>query len=131
MAGSPFATTGELAAGWRVLTAAEEEAASVLLADASYWLRVWYPELDLLDDLSGAAIVVRSMVKRALLASDVEGVAAANTSESVGPWSHAQSRTYRNPDGALYLTQRETELLSRITGRPGATGAASVTARGF
>lgn len=124
-----FATKEELAAGWRLLTEAEFAAADTLLADASYWVRSWYPEIDATGDVYGPKMVVRSMVRRALLNSSSEGVDTSTTSETTGPWSHSTSQKYSNPDGSLFLTKKEAELLDRITGR--AAGAVSITAPGL
>lgn len=126
----PFAQKQDLVAGWRPLTPAEEAIVDALLADASYWLRVWYPELDPINNDHGPQMVVRSMVKRALLNSDTEGVGQATRNESAGPWSHSTTQSFTNPDGSLYLTKREIELLDRITGR-GTASAVSMTAPGL
>lgn len=126
----PFAHKQDLIAGWRPLTPAEDAIADSLLADASYWVRVWYPELDPIANDHGPQMVVRSMVKRALLNSDSEGISQATQNETTGPWSHSTTRSFTNPDGSLYLTKREIELLDTITGRGTAT-ATSMTAPGL
>lgn len=126
----PFATKEELAAGWRPLTPAELLIVDSKLADASYWLRIWYPELDTIDDTYGPNMVVREMVKRALLNGDVEGIAQTSENESAGPWAHSNSRSYTNPDGSLFLKKVEIDLLDRITGR-NSDGAVSMTAPGL
>lgn len=124
-----FATKEELATGWRPLTESEFQAADTLLADASYWLRSWYPSIDTTGDEYGPKMIVRAMVRRALLNSSSEGVETSTRSETTGPWSNSTSMKYSNPDGSLFLTKKESELLDRITGR--ASGAVSMTALGL
>ena len=126
----PFATKEELAAGWRPLTETEFSVADTLLADASYWVRLWYPDLDPDSTDRGPGMVVRAMVKRALLNGGSEGLSQQTRNETTGPWSHSDSQTYVNPDGSLYLTKRESEMLDIITGRD-RSGATSMTARGL
>lgn len=126
----PFATKEDLAAGWRQLTEAEFAVADTLLADASYWVRLWYPELGPVSDDRGPSMVVRAMVKRALLNGSSEGVGQQTRNETTGPWSHSVSQTYANPDGSLFLTKREAEMLDIVTGRD-RSGATSMTAPGL
>lgn len=104
----PYATPADLADRWRPLLSAETSKAATLLGDASYWLRRWFParcaELDSgTEDITGAQIVVCSMVKRAMLNNDAAGLTA--TSQTDGPFN--VSRTYSNPEGNLYVTSAE------------------------
>lgn len=126
----PFATKEQLAAGWRPLKPAELLIVDSKLADASYWLRIWYPELDSIDDTHGPNMIVREMVKRALLNGDVEGISQTSENESAGPWAHSNSQSYTNPDGSLFLRKTEIDLLDKIAGR-NSEGAVSMTAPGL
>jgi hypothetical protein len=82
-----------------------------LLADASFWLGVWVPGLDDAitagnEQLAQAALLlVVSMVKRSLLAQQVEVPGVQSTTESWG--SYNQAITFRNPEGNLYLYGNE------------------------
>lgn len=90
----------------RALTGDELVRAETLLQDASFWLSAWVPGLD--DAVTGgdaaltsaARLLVVSMVIRAMLTPSIgDGV----ESESAGVYTVR----YRNPDGNLYLYQRE------------------------
>lgn len=111
----PFATPEDLAARWRPLSADEEVMAGVLLGDASARIRVEFPDVD--DRLSAVPpeldpavprMIVCAMVKRAMLASTDQGVAA-SIQQTAGPYS--QSTTFANPTGDLYLTSGERRML--------------------
>jgi hypothetical protein len=104
---SPYAELDDLQERFpHELTSEEEARAETLLEDASFWLGVWVPGLD--DAISSgneravtaAKLLVVTMVIRALMASRGDPSVA---SETVGPFSV----TYRNPEGNLYLYDRE------------------------
>lgn len=116
-----FAGAADLQARWRPLTDAETERANVLLEDASVWLLAWFPDLQARIDAGtlDAAIPVMvacSMVKRAMLDSD--GMSADQTQRTAGPFSESFQRSFSNPDGNLYLTAREEQLLRGSTSQP-------------
>jgi hypothetical protein len=108
---SAFATTDDVAARWRPLTADELVVAETLLGDASAIVRSQFPGIDG-QITSGAVdpvnvrIVVAGMVKRALISPD-EGVT--QESQSVGPYSHSQS--YANPLRNLFITDADRLLI--------------------
>lgn len=113
-----FAVYTDVAARWRTLSATEQTQATVLLGDASAIVRSEAPAVDVriaagtLDaDLVKA--VVAGMVKRAMLASDVEGISAQQ--EIAGPFQRQQ--TFSNPLGNLYLTKQDKRLLG-MSARP-------------
>lgn len=109
----PFATSNDLADRWRALTPAEQERATVLLGDASAFVRATCAGID--DRITAgtldAAVVVAvvcGMVKRAMLASDVgEGVGAQQ--QTAGPFG--TSLTFTNPTGSVYMTKADRRLL--------------------
>lgn len=109
----PFATADDLAARWRALSDAEEARATVLLGDASAYLRATCSGVDTRiesGDLDSAVVlaVVVGMVKRAMLASETaDGVG--QQSQTAGPFQ--TSLTFTNPTGALYLTKADRRLL--------------------
>lgn len=117
----------------RDLTSDEETRAETLLGDASLRLGVWVPGLQeaaAIDDQVAemAKLVVVDMVKRALLAAvpDNPGVEAFN--QVAGPFQ--QQVTYRNPEGNLYLYDRElSDLLSLL--RPSRSTAVSMMSPGL
>jgi hypothetical protein len=131
-----FATTDDLAEGWRALTSTEEALAEVLLARASIWLRAWFPDLD--DRVTAGTLdaavprmVAASMVKRAMLNADTEGVKQSALTQAMGSIQATESRTYSNPDGALYVTEAEAALLSGTAERTVTSGAVSMTCEGM
>lgn len=108
-----FATPSDLEARWRPLTSTEIGQAVELLADASSRLRAACPDIDTrltavppTIDARVPVMVVCAMVKRAM-STGTEGVTAQQ--ESVGPF--AQSLTFANPQGNLYLTRDDKRLL--------------------
>lgn len=127
----PYATATDLAARWRALDTVEATRADVLLGDASYWVRQWFPaetaRIDAGDtDATGAKILVCAMVKRALIALDDDGTSSETATEAYGPFSRTQSRAFSNPQGNLYITDAECKMLQ---GRD--SGAVSMTMRGL
>lgn len=109
----PFATANDLAARWRALTPAEEARATVLLGDASAFVRATCAGIDdrieaeTLDRGVVVAVVV-GMVKRAMLAGNLgEGVG--QQQQNAGPFG--TSLTFTNPTGSVYLTKADRRLL--------------------
>ena len=113
-----FATQDDLAARWRPLVGTEGDRADILLEDASVWLRAWFPDLDarLLDGRIDALIPVMvtcAMVKRAMLSTNFDGMQ--SVSNSAGSFS--QERVFSNPQGNLYITAAERDLILGVTAR--------------
>lgn len=102
----PFAWVDDLAARWHSLTDSERATAATLLADASDVIRTTVPTWTTASP-DTLCRVTCSMVKRAMIAADNVGVSQA--SETVGPF--ANSWTYSNPGGDLYLTKWEKRSL--------------------
>lgn len=126
-----FATTDDLAARWKDLTDDETIRADVLLGDAAVWLRAWFPTLDARIqggevDAQAALIVSCAMVKRAMLGINNAGQESSNLSETMGPFMSQSQVKFRNPDGDLYVTGQEADLLD---GRP--SGAVSMECVGL
>lgn len=124
-----FATATELESRWRTLSTDEKARATVLLGDASVWLRAWFPDLD--DriasgelDADAAKMVACAMVKRAMLDSD--GMSSEETQQTAGPFSVSNQRAFSNPEGNLYITTLERNLLLGIR-----TGAVSFMSPGL
>lgn len=126
-----YATSTDLQSRWRALTTAEQSQATTLLGDASTWIRAWIPSVDeritagLLDS-ELVKIVACSMVKRAMLGLGHEGQASHQHTETMGPFTETENAVFRNPDGNLYLTRDEFDLLD---GRP--SGAVSMECEGL
>lgn len=115
MATEPFATIVELKSRPSALLAAQMDGADQLLKDASLWMRVWFPGAadarDSNEDLAEAlSMVCCSMVKRSLLAGDREGL----TSHGETIDSYSENVVLRNPDGNLYVTKAEKELIETL-----------------
>lgn len=126
-----FAQLTDLQARWPALPLANESVAVQLLADASLWLRAWFPTAETAaagnEDLSAALTMVAcSIVKRAMLNADREGL----TSYGETIDAYAEQVVFRNPDGNLYVTSAERQLLETLLGLNTA-GAVSQTARGL
>lgn len=110
---TPFATTDDLEARWRDLSAAEKTRAAVLIDDASSLIRALRPgidadiDADLMDpNLPRAAVC--SMVRRAMQAGGaLAGVT--QVGQTTGPFSVQQ--TFSNPSGDLFLSAAEKKLL--------------------
>jgi hypothetical protein len=106
---TPYAEFADLEARFpRDFTSEEEDRAETLLEDASFWLGVWVPGLDAAissgdaQAVTAAKLLVVTLVIRALMVS-ATGADPGVASETVGPFSV----TYRNPEGNLYLYDRE------------------------
>lgn len=106
----PFAGTDKLSKRWHGLTDDETQSAKELLADASDKIRQRVPEA---NDPEWVAAHRRTlericcaMVKRAMQ-QDSAGVpgGVSQISETTGPF--ANSYSWSNPDGNLYLTKEE------------------------
>lgn len=113
----PFATSDDLADGWRPLTPEETTRANVLLARASRLIRSSATTLDariLAGTFDGAlaADIACDMVRRSMMGG-IPG--AQQATNSVGAVS--VSVTYTNPAGNLYLTAEELRRLSGSVGR--------------
>lgn len=126
---NPFAIADDLESRWRPLSTVEKARANVLLGDASVWLRAWFPELD--DRITAGSLdpdvpkmVACAMVKRAMLDSD--GMSSNQSQQTMGPFSMMNQRSFSNPDGNLYVTSRERDLLSGNT-----SSAVSMTSPGL
>lgn len=121
-----YATLADLEAAWRPIEARESKRAEALLDYACEIVAA---------ELSGAGIdpagadptpalkrhVVCSMVRRAMLNDEREGV----SQSSMTATPYAQSWTYSNPDGALYISKAERRLLGAVKGRVGSIMPAS------
>ncbi len=113
-----FAQSDDLADRWRPLVGDETERANTLLADASVWLRAWFPDLDgqVADgriDPTIPVMVSCAMVKRAMLASAFDGMSSVNDSAGI----YGQQRVFSNPQGNLYITSAERDLIAGVSGR--------------
>lgn len=105
-----YATVEDVEARWRDLDADEEARASVLLDDASAMLDALVDvnpddqrQLGLLKQVSC------SMVIRTMLASESDAYGVSRLDYGMGPFS--QAATFSNPNGDLYLTGQEKEML--------------------
>lgn len=101
----------------RALEDDEFDRTVVLLQDASFWLDMWVPGLA--EAVAGgnemattaAKLLVVAMVRRTLLQPDaVEG--AQSQTDAYGPFSFTVA--YRNPDGNLFLYDRELTDLTNL-----------------
>jgi hypothetical protein len=112
----PFATAEDVAARWRTLTPDEIEIANQLAIDASNMIREQWPDVD--ERIAAGTLmaetlerIVANMVKRAMLAGDVEGLE--SRQQAAGPFSINDK--FSNPNGNLYFTAAEIQTLN---GRP-------------
>lgn len=126
-----FAQVSDLSARWPALNPNAEAQATQLLADASLWMRAWFPTAEAAaeDDQNLAAaltMVCCSIVKRAMINADREGL----TSYGETIDAYAEQVVFRNPDGNLYVTNAERQLIETLLGVP-QSGAVSQTARGL
>lgn len=117
----------------RELTGEEEERLPILLEDASFWLGVWVPGLDdavaTNDQVAQAAnLTVVSMVRRSLLTTVLDDPSVSATNQVVGPFQYQV--TYRNPEGNLFLYDRELASLMALL-RPYQGDAVSMTSPGL
>ena len=126
-----YATVDDLALRWKPFVGDEVNRADILLGDAAVWLRSWFPTLDARIqagevDAQVAVIVSCAMVKRAMLGLHNAGQESSNLSETMGPFMAQSQVKFRNPDGDLYVTGQEADLLD---GRP--SGAVSMECAGL
>jgi hypothetical protein len=117
----------------RELTDAEADRLPTLLEDASFWLGVWVPGLD--DAVTTNAqvaqatkLTVVSMVRRSLQSTFQDDPTVSATNQVVGPFQYQV--TYRNPEGNLFLYDRELAALMALL-RPYRGEAVSMTAPGL
>ncbi len=102
-----FAEVSDLEARWRPLPTPQEQAtATALLGDASLIIRAEAPGADALD-AELTKMVACGMVKRAMLASNMEGFS--QVQNAAGPFQHGG--TLANPMGNLYLSKQDRRLL--------------------
>ena len=112
----PFATTSDLANGWRPLSPSEVTRATELLRRASQKLLAadrWKVFADLLTPTQTMTDVVCAMVQRAMPTLDAAPVT--QESQAWGPFS--QQRTYGSPSGDLYITKAERRDLGLLRQR--------------
>lgn len=107
-----FATWTDVQARWRPLTAAEQTVATTLLADVSDMIRSRFRDVDARiasGSLTAASAkrIAATAVKRAMIASDAEGLE--SRAQTAGPFS--VSDKFTNPNGNLYLTAEDIRLL--------------------
>lgn len=103
----PFATVEDLELRWHALTGDERKKAEALLADASDLIRTTCPNWEKAGEPTRERVCC-AIVKRAMLAGDdTSGVS--QHSQTAGPY--AETWSYANPMGDLYLTQSEKESL--------------------
>ncbi|NEW33838.1 hypothetical protein GV791_14870 [Nocardia cyriacigeorgica] len=128
-----FATVDELEAGWRPLSQAEKDRATVLLDDAAWWLKVWFKEFGDLEALAaadeelakGLQILSRNMVRRSMT-TPVDG--AGQVQQSLGPMT--STIAFRNPDGNLFVYEAERDAILTLLG-VNTSGAVSMTGPGL
>lgn len=110
-----YATVEDLAARWHALEGAEADRAMVLLEDTAAMLGALV-EVDPED--GGQAellkIVSCSMVIRAMLASESDAYGVSQLDYGMGPFS--QAAHFANPNGDLYLTAQEKQMLGVVDG---------------
>lgn len=123
----------DLVPRWHELTVEESTKALTLLEDAAFWLDVWVPGLEAAVLAGGKAAMAAkllsvAMVKRAMIAESTERPGVQSIQETGGIYN--ETITFRNPEGNLYLYEREhADLLTIVTGIP--AGAASFTSPGL
>lgn len=111
-----YATVEDLIAGWRTLSSDEEAAAMTLLDRASALLTTLMQRHNITIDPDNETqrlnlcSVCCAMVKRSMTSIDAANVS--SMSQTVG--SVSTQVTYSNPEGSLYLTKFDKELLGII-----------------
>ena len=110
----PYATTADIEARWRTLSADERTRAEVLIQDASAMLDNLV-DVDALDAERYQLLttVTCNMVIRAMSATSLDTFGVSQTSVTAGPYT--QSYSYANPSGDMYLTKFEKRLLGVST----------------
>ena len=105
MASTPFATSADVEARWRTLSEEDRDRADVLTYDASAMIRERWGDVDARiasGDISNESVirVVASMVRRAMIAGDAEGLE--SRAQAAGIFS--VNDKFANPMGNLYFT---------------------------
>lgn len=105
-----FATYEDLEARWRPLTADEQSMATTLLDDAAVMLS-GLVDVDDEDEHQADClkIVSCSMVKRSMMANASSVFGVDELSATMGPIG--QTAHFSNPNGDMYLTKREKNML--------------------
>lgn len=109
-----FATADDVRLRWAGAPA-NDGLIEAVLEDAAVWLRAWYPSIPAEPSdtlLSALRMVSVSMVKRSLLSADNGHLE--SMTDTAGPFS--QARSFRNPEGNLFLTAQERTMLDRALG---------------
>lgn len=111
-----YATVDDLEARWRTLDSDEEAKATVLLDDASVML-MEQVDVDPEDTQQASLlkIVCCNMVIRAMLASESDAYGVSQMDYGMGPFT--QAAHFSNPNGDLYLTGQEKDMLGVGSGR--------------
>lgn len=114
--GASYATLDQLKSHWPALPASREVEATQKLHEASVEVRALYPDIDSRLgtgslDADVPTLVVCRMVKRAMdSAAEVGGYQGVESIQgTTGPYS--QTLKFTNPDGAIYLSKADKNLL--------------------
>lgn len=119
----PFATVGDLAAGWRELGEAEKARAQVLRARASTAIRAAMRsarvEIDPADELQAASLadVACSMARRHMALGD-SMVGVTQRTQTADGFQASVTTSAAVADGVMQLTQAEREQLGIFSRRP-------------
>ena len=107
-----YADVSDLEVRWRTLTDDEQERAEALLDDASAMLDA-YITVDETDEqqMKLLKIVVCNIVERAMSTAADDGDLFGVTQQSITAGPYAQTFSYANPTGDLYITKAEKRLL--------------------
>ncbi|MFC9769278.1 Gp19/Gp15/Gp42 family protein [Rhodococcus jostii] len=108
-----FATIDDLELFWRPLTDPETSRATALLDYAATIITARVADVSAAGD-TVLQLVSVSMVKRAMIGTDLDGVS--TDQHTAGPFS--TSRSYTNPMGNLYLSADDLRLLRVGVARP-------------
>lgn len=103
----PFAAAADLEEIWRTLDGAEKTKAERLLAAASRKIRLQCPSWAQAEEAEPGICkdICCNMVKRAMIAEETNPEGLSQGSQTTGPF--ADSWSYSNPTGDLYLTSSE------------------------
>ena len=99
-----YATVEDLSARWRDLDPSEEKRAEVLLEDAAVVIDSY--TRGRAASVDALRVVSCNMVKRAM---DADRSGVSQQTETAGPYS--QTFTWANPNGDMYITKRERDML--------------------
>lgn len=109
-----YATTADVEARWRPLSAAEKTTATALLDDAAILIQSECPDIDqriadgLLDP--GAPLIVSVRLVKRAMAAGVSGFDNVSSfQQTAGPFQ--QNTSFVNPSGDMYLTRADRKLL--------------------